>query len=83
MENKKKKFGRNSGFKLVSAETEIRECLERNYLNFRAFILPLLTGDRAVFEKTEKRCNKISAEIQVSNLFRAKPKLESVSAKII
>ena len=36
-------FGRNSGFKPVSAETEIRECFGRNYLNFRGFILPLLS----------------------------------------
>ena len=50
----KKIVGRNSGFKIVSAETEIRECFERNYLNFRAFILPLLSGERAAFGKTEK-----------------------------
>ena len=47
-------FGRNSDFKPVSAETEIKECLGWNYLNFPAFILPLLSGERAAFEKTEK-----------------------------
>ena len=47
-------FGRNSGFKPVSTETEIRECFEWNYLNFRAFILQLLSGERVAFEKTEK-----------------------------
>ena len=47
-------FGRNSGFKSVSAETKIKECFERNYLNFRAFILPLLSVERAAFRKTEK-----------------------------
>ena len=47
-------FKRNSGFKPVLAETEIRECFGRNYLNFRAFIFPLLRGERAAFGKTEK-----------------------------
>ena len=46
-------FGRNLGFKPVSVETKIRECFGLNYLNFRAFILPLLSGDRAAFGKTE------------------------------
>ena len=49
-----KKIGWNSGFKPVSAETEIKKCFDQNYLNFRAFILPLLRGERAAFEKTEK-----------------------------
>ena len=47
-------FGRHWGFKPVSAETEIRELFGQNYLNFRAFILQLLSGERAAFEKTEK-----------------------------
>ena len=47
-------FGRNSGFKSVLGETEIRECFGRNYLNFRAFILSLLSGEREAFGKTEK-----------------------------
>ena len=48
------RFGRNSGFKLISVKTEIRECFGLNYLNFRAFILPLLSGERATLRKTEK-----------------------------
>ena len=47
-------FGRNSGFRPVSAEIKIRECFGKKYLNFRAFILPLLSVERAVFGKTEK-----------------------------
>ena len=47
-------FGRNSGFKPVLAKTKIRECFGRNYLNFRAFILSLLSGEREAFGKTEK-----------------------------
>ena len=49
-------FGRNSVFKHVSAETEIRECFGRNYLNFCAFILPLLSGDRAAFGEKLRSC---------------------------
>ena len=45
-------FGRNSGFKPVSSETEIKECFDRNYLNFRALILPLLSSERAA--RTDK-----------------------------
>ena len=52
--SKRPDFDRNSGFKIVLAKTEIRECVGRNYLNFRAFILPLLSGERASFGKTEK-----------------------------
>ena len=47
-------FGRNSGFKLFSAETEIKECFVRNYLNFRAFNLPLRSSEQAAFGKAEK-----------------------------
>ena len=47
------KICQNSGFKPVLAETEIKECFGRNYLNFRAFILQLLSGEPVAFGKTE------------------------------
>ena len=37
-----------------SAETKVRECFGQHYLNFRALILLLLSGERVAFGKTEK-----------------------------